>query len=96
MSIPSLSIDILKGGGDGIPLEFSFSGMVLLKTTLHIWQHSRIASEREEGTLMLVAICFAHCVAMEWDPIVLASPAPAPTLSSACLLPVKTSKNKFN
>ena len=76
MSIPSLSIDILKGGE--IPLEFSFSGMVLLKTTLHIWQHSRIASEREEGTLMLVAICSAHCVAKEWDPIVLASPASAP------------------
>ena len=34
MSLPSLSIGIRKGGE--IPLEFSFSGMVLLKITLHM------------------------------------------------------------
>ena len=40
---------------------------------------------------MLVAICFAHCVAMDWDPMVLASPAP-PAMSSACLLSAENFK----
>lgn len=91
-----LSIDILKGGTEYL-LSFHSLGWFQGRQPLHIWQHSSGLPEREEGTLMLVAICFAHCVAMEWDPLQSLPPRPpAPTLSSACLLPVKTSKNKFN